>query len=211
MHYVDKLTNKKYAKTINLLCVGNKVSVKYQAQRGLTQTLLAHALVKYQLSALQASISEENTINATTQQFITAKISGCALKQGSKTHSSLRPRPNNLQLQNDTVLVSCRIRAVEHRKCVAGLASAHPGLQDRILQNYTRIENAYEVRKKTFNFLLCIEVQQTFSFPSSLLRHYQIPECFYVKKNVFELVQQFYHATEIANVANAVSACADQP
>jgi len=24
-------------------------------------------------------------------------------------------------------------------------------------------------------------------------------------------VQQFYHATEIANVANAVSACGDQP
>jgi len=28
---------------------------------------------------------------------------------------------------------------------------------------------------------------------------------------VFELVQQFYHATEIGSVANAVSACADQP
>jgi len=29
---------------------------------------------------------------------------------------------------------------------------------------------------------------------------------------VFELVQQFYHATETAgNLANAVSACADQP
>jgi len=28
---------------------------------------------------------------------------------------------------------------------------------------------------------------------------------------VFELVQQFYHVTEIANVANALSACADQP
>jgi len=28
---------------------------------------------------------------------------------------------------------------------------------------------------------------------------------------VFELVQQFYHATEISNVANEVSACADQP
>jgi len=83
-------------------------------------------------------------------------------------------------------------------------------LQDRILQNYTRIENAHEVRMKTFNFLLCVEVQQTFSFPFSLLRHYQIPECFYVKKSVFELVQQLYHATEIANVANAVSACADQ-
>jgi len=28
---------------------------------------------------------------------------------------------------------------------------------------------------------------------------------------IFELVQQFYHATEIGNVANVVSACADQP
>jgi len=28
---------------------------------------------------------------------------------------------------------------------------------------------------------------------------------------VFELVQQFYHATEIANVATAVSTCAAQP
>jgi len=27
----------------------------------------------------------------------------------------------------------------------------------------------------------------------------------------FELVQQFYHAAEIGNVANAVSACAAQP
>jgi len=28
---------------------------------------------------------------------------------------------------------------------------------------------------------------------------------------VFEIVQQFYSATEIGNVANVVSACADQP
>jgi len=28
---------------------------------------------------------------------------------------------------------------------------------------------------------------------------------------VFELTQLFYHATEIADVANALSACADQP
>jgi len=32
-----------------------------------------------------------------------------------------------------------------------------------------------------------------------------------IKKALFELVQQFYHATEIANVTVAVSACADQP
>ena len=101
--------------------------------------------------------------------------------------------------------MSCRIRAVEHRKCVAGLADAHPGLQDRILLNYTRIENAHKVRKRTFDFLLFIEVQQTFDFLLSLLRHYQISECFYVKKAIF------VHHTEIANVAIAVSACADQP
>jgi len=28
---------------------------------------------------------------------------------------------------------------------------------------------------------------------------------------VFELVQQFYHTTEIGNLANAVSTCVDQP
>jgi len=91
-----------------------------------------------------------------TQQFITAKISGCVLKQGSKTHSSLRQ--SNLQLRNVAALMSCRIRAVEHRKCAAGLSNAHPGLQDQILLNYTRIENEHQVRKKTFNFLLCTEV-----------------------------------------------------
>jgi len=93
-------------------------------------------------------MSEENKLNATTQQFITTKISGCALKQGSKTHSSMRQ--SNLQLTNETALMSCWIRAVEHRKCATGLTD--PGLQDRILLNYTRIENAQKVRKKTFDF-----------------------------------------------------------
>ena len=31
------------------------------------------------------------------------------------------------------------------------------------------------------------------------------------KKVLFELVQQFYHATEIGNVATAVSTSVDQP
>jgi len=103
--------------------------------------------------------------------------------------------------------MSCRIRAVEHRKCAARLSDAHPGLQDRNSLNCTIIENVHEVRKKTFNFLSCIEDQQIFSFPFSLLRHHQLFESFYAA--VFE--QQFYHATEAGNVANAVSACADQP
>jgi len=40
--------------------------------------------IEYKLSSLQLTILEENKLNATTQQFITAKISGCALKQGVK-------------------------------------------------------------------------------------------------------------------------------
>ena len=48
--------------------------------------------------------------------------------------------------------MSSQIRAVEHRKCAAGLAGAHPGLEERILLNYTRIKNAHKVRRKTFNF-----------------------------------------------------------
>jgi len=60
LHYVDKLTSKKYAKTVNLLCASNNVFVKYQAQGGgLTPTPLAHAIAEYKLSALQVSISEE--------------------------------------------------------------------------------------------------------------------------------------------------------
>jgi len=120
---------------------------------------------EYKLSALQVRISEENKINATTQQFITAKISGCALKQGSKTHSSLRQ--SNLQLQNEAALMSCRIRAVECRKCAPGLAGAHPGLQDRILLS-TSIENAYKVRKKPFNFSFFIDVLLSI-FPAETL------------------------------------------
>jgi len=42
---VDKLTSKKYAKTFNFLCAGNKDFVKYQAQGGIKpQTPLAYAL-----------------------------------------------------------------------------------------------------------------------------------------------------------------------
>jgi len=49
---------------------------------------------------------------------------------------------------------------------------------------YTRIENAHKVRKKTFNFLLCIQIRKP-SFPFPLLRHYETPECFYVKNCCF--------------------------
>ena len=88
---------------------------------------------EYELSAFQVRISEENKLSAATQEFVTRNFA-CVLKKGSKTHSSLRQ--SNLQLPNEAALMSRRIRAVEHR-CAAGLPGAHPGLQDRILLNYT--------------------------------------------------------------------------
>jgi len=46
---------------------------------------------EYKLLALQVRISEKNILNAATQQFTTAKISGCPLKQGVKhTHQCVR-------------------------------------------------------------------------------------------------------------------------
>jgi len=60
-----------------------------------------------------------------------------------------------------------------------------PGLQDRVLLSCTRLENAHKVHKKTLVFLSCIEVQQTFSFPCSLIRHYQMPDCFYFNNCCF--------------------------
>jgi len=83
---------------------------------------------EYKLLALQVRISEDTTLNATTQQFVPAKISGCAVKQRSRTHSPARQ--SNLQLQNEATLLSCRIcriGEIEHRKSAAGLAGAHHG------------------------------------------------------------------------------------
>jgi len=49
--------------------------------------IILHALpLSYELSALQVRISDEKKLSATTQSFITAKISGFALKQESKSH-----------------------------------------------------------------------------------------------------------------------------
>ena len=143
--------------------------------------IIPHALpyfmchcTEYKLSTLQVRISEENKLNATTQQVITTKISSCALKQGSKTHSSLRR--SNLHLHNEAALMSCRFRAMEHRRCATGLADAHP--------RFAR-SNLAKLHKTTLDFLLCTQVQQTLSFPFSLLRHYQMPEYFFVKNCCF--------------------------
>jgi len=68
----------------------------------------------------------------------------------------------------------------------------------------------YISTQENIRFIVMNRSPENFGFPFSLLRRYQTPE-FYLKTAVFELVQQLYHATEIGNVTNAVSACADQP
>jgi len=57
--------------------------------------------------------------------------------------------------------------------------------------------------------LLFKEVQQTFSFPFFLLKLVKCLNASMLTSAIFELVQQFYHATEIGNAANAFSTCAD--
>ena len=123
--------------------------------------------INYQRSKLGY---RRNTFNATTQQFITAEISGCVSKQRCKTHSSLRQ--SHLQLRIEAALMPCQIRAVEHKKCAAGLAGTHPGCQDQILLNYTRMDNAHKAHKKTFVF--CYEAYRSpahfvFFFPAETL------------------------------------------
>jgi len=98
----------------------------------------------YKLSALQVRISEENKLNATTQQLIIAKISGCALKQGSKTHSSLGQ--NSLQLQNEAALMSFEYEQSSIESVRLDWLVHNAGLQGRILLNCTRIANAHYAR-----------------------------------------------------------------
>jgi len=44
--------------------------------------------------------------------------------------------------------MSCRIRAVKYKTCVARPADAHPDLQDRNLLNYTRMGNPIKHARK---------------------------------------------------------------
>jgi len=84
--------------------------------------------------------------------FILCEVALNLNYQGSKLwyqkeiHS--RPRYRRSERQKEAALMFRRIRAVKHRRCVTGMADAHPGLQDRILLNCPIIENACEVRKK---------------------------------------------------------------
>jgi len=82
------------AKFVDIVCIFFYVHSPYYICRR----------TEYELPSLQVRLLGKNKLNATTQQFITAKITGCALKQGNETHSSLRQR--NLQLQNQAALRS---------------------------------------------------------------------------------------------------------
>jgi len=77
------------------------------------------------ISTLQIGRQKQDTaLNAKTEQFITAKISGNALKQASRTHSMLRQLSSQLQ-KYKAARMSRRI-AVDQKVC--GWDGGHPGL-----------------------------------------------------------------------------------
>jgi len=104
----------------------------YSSTRNLLISYVIARNISYQLLKLGYQRKRHSTLWRTSSYL--QKVSGCALKQGCKTHSSLRQ--SNLQLQNEAARMSRQIRAVE-RRCAAGQAGAHPRLQDRIFLNYT--------------------------------------------------------------------------
>jgi len=82
---------------------------------------------------------------------MTAKISGCVLKQGSKTHSSLRR--SNVHLQNQAALMSWRIWAVSQ---VCGWTDWRtPRFESlNLAKLHTRIENAIKFARKLSSFAI---------------------------------------------------------
>jgi len=86
-----------------------------------TCTLLTRCYTMCPLSALQVRKQGQNpALSAKTEQFITAKISGNALKQGSRTDSALHQRSSQLQ-KYKAARMSRRV-AVEQRRYAAGMA-----------------------------------------------------------------------------------------
>ena len=63
LHIVDKLTSRKYVKTINLLSAGDKVFVKYNAQRGGGLTPTLPSVNPWPQSANISSVSECDSLS----------------------------------------------------------------------------------------------------------------------------------------------------
>ena len=102
------------------------------------------------LSTLKVRRPEQNTaLNARTEQLMTAKISGNGLKHVSRTHSTLRQYSSPTAKTSGSANVSSNSSRAEK---VCGHDGRHPGLTVWNFRNYTRIENAHEVRKKTSVF-----------------------------------------------------------
>jgi len=95
----------------------------YSTVRALSLVVVQCATVT-NISALHVRRLEQNTaFNAKTEQFIIAKISGNALKQGNKTNSVLHQR--SLQLQNITLRECLVDSSVEQRRYAVGMTDNH--------------------------------------------------------------------------------------
>jgi len=108
----------------------------------------------YKLLALQVRLSEENTPNAQRYDTAVRNCKNIRLRVKGVEYNTLINSSGQFTTEKWAALMSCRIRAVEHRVSAGGLAGAQPGLKNRILINYTKIENAHKVHKKTFDFVV---------------------------------------------------------
>ena len=104
-------------------------------------------------SLLWAAMCDCNNINCQrspkTQQFMTAKISRNALKQGSRIHAVLRQPDSQLQ-KYKTARMSCGI-AVDQKVC--GRDVRHPGLTVWNLQTAQELRMRIKYARK-FSFLV---------------------------------------------------------
>jgi len=91
-----------------------------------------------------------------TERFITPKICGNTLKQGSRTHSLLRQRSPQLQKYKATRM-PCRI-AVDQKVC--GWDGGHPGLTVKLYTTHElRIRIKYARNVSFFiMWLLCVQL-----------------------------------------------------
>ena len=139
-------------------------------------------------------ILHHHLIRGNTSDFIDHPLPKHFVSAPGASHHAWAPGPHHLNL------------ALGARKMCGWTAWHTPRFARSNLAKPNSWHCAY-VRKKTFDFLLC-RLLKSSKFLVFLFPCWDITKCLNASISttaVFEPVQQFYHATEIGNVANAVS------
>jgi len=142
----------------------------------------------------------ENELNPTTQQFITAEVSGFALKQRSKAHVTASEQFTSAKWGCAKASSNKSSRALK----ACGWARFARSNLAKLHKNWDCVWSTQEnfrffvMYRSPAKFCMSFAPAETLSNAWTLL--------LMLTTAVFEIVQRFYHATEICNVANEVSA-----